>query len=136
MLNSSGHLRAGLLCPLVLGIAAALAGCGKASAPAPTPTPWLTSPSPTAATGKPSPTSGGTGLVSFKTDIQTIFQAHCAQCHIAIQSGGLNLGNYQGLITGGQIVPGSIVTPGNHAASICTRSSHPPAPGRVASVCH
>jgi mono/diheme cytochrome c family protein len=117
MRQISGRLRAGLLAPAVLGMALALAGCGQASAPAPTPTPWLTSGTPTAAA---SPTSSGApgGAISFKADIEPIFQAHCAACHIAIQSGGLYLGDYQGLIKGGNVVPGPIVKPGNHADSI------------------
>lgn len=129
MLQISGRSRAGLLGPVVIGIAIMLTGCGKASAPAPTPTPWLTSSTPTAA-ASPAPTSG-TSTVSFKADIQPIFQAHCAACHISQQLGGLSLGSYQGLTKGGSIVPGSIVKPGDAQGSILYKmvSPHGPWPG-------
>ncbi|HWE62200.1 MAG TPA: cytochrome c [Chloroflexota bacterium] len=132
MLDTFGRRRAGLLCPLALGLAVVLAGCGKASAPAPTPTPWIptatvagaptSSPSATASSG------GGTTQLSFKKDIEPIFQAHCVVCHIQAQLGGLNLSTYHGLIQGGNIVPGSIVTPGNHANSILYKIISPNGP--------
>lgn len=125
MRQIGGRPRAGLLAPAVLGIAIVLAGCGKASAPAPTPTPWLTAKTPTAAV---SPTSGAPSAVSFKADVAPIFQAHCAACHIAIQSGGLSLASYQGLTKGGNVVPGSIVTPGNAQASTLYKIISPTGP--------
>ncbi len=59
---------------------------------------------------------------SYTADIQPIFQNHCAICHISIQSGGLNLKDYSGLMKGGSTaaggpVNGAVVTPGNHTAS-------------------
>ena len=58
-------------------------------------------------------TGGGTAsAVSFKKDIQPIFTAHCAACHISIVSGGLTLANYQGLVKGGTIVPGPVFKAG------------------------
>jgi cytochrome c oxidase subunit 2 len=66
--------------------------------------------------------------LSFKNDIQPIFEQHCAACHIAIQSGGLSLATYQGLIKGGTVVPGSVVTPGNHANSTLYKITSPSGP--------
>jgi hypothetical protein len=127
MLQISGRLRAGILGPAVLGIAVVLAGCGKASAPAPTPTPWLTSSTPTAVA---SPTTSGSSgsTVSFKSDIEPIFQAHCAVCHINQQFGGLYLGSYAGLIKGGNVVPGPIVKPGDAKGSILYQIISPGGP--------
>jgi menaquinol-cytochrome c reductase cytochrome b/c subunit len=65
------------------------------------------------------PSTGGTAAtVSFKKDIQPIFAAHCATCHISIVSGGLSLASYQGLVKGGTIVPGPVFTAGDHAHSV------------------
>jgi hypothetical protein len=59
-----------------------------------------------------------TAPVSFKNDIQPIFTAHCAQCHLnGVVSGGLSL-TYAGIIKGGAIVPGPAVKPGDHAHSV------------------
>lgn len=66
--------------------------------------------------------------LSFKSDIQPIFQQHCAACHIAIQSGGLSLASYQGLIKGGSVVPGTIVKAGDHAASTLYKIVSPSGP--------
>ena len=65
-------------------------------------------------------TKGATGgpPVSFKSDVSTIFTAHCATCHLNGQSlGGLQL-TYAGIMKGGIIVPGPAVKPGNHASSV------------------
>lgn len=66
--------------------------------------------------------------VSFSKDIQPIFQAHCAACHIDQQLGGLSLSSYQGLIKGGNVVPGSIVTAGNFQASALWHIVQPSGP--------
>ena len=44
------------------------------------------------------------------------------------QLGGLNLGTYQGLITGGSIVSGSIIKPGNHQGSLLWTMISPSGP--------
>ncbi|HWE62800.1 MAG TPA: cytochrome c oxidase subunit II [Chloroflexota bacterium] len=84
----------------------------------PTPTPPPTRP------GTPPP---GPPL-SFRKDIEPIFQAHCAACHINNNLGGLNLSTYGGLIKGGNVVPGPIITPGNHANSILYKIISPTGP--------
>jgi cytochrome c oxidase subunit 2 len=62
--------------------------------------------------------TGAIGQVSFKKDVEAIFTAHCAVCHISIKLGGLNLGSYSGLLAGGSVVPGPIVKPGDTAHSV------------------
>jgi hypothetical protein len=93
----------------------------------PTATPSATTtatPVPVATSGQPAGESG----ISFRRDIQPIFAAHCAACHIGNRLGGLDLGTYQGLINGGSVFPGSIVTPGHHAKSILWQIVQPNAP--------
>lgn len=74
--------------------------------------------------------SGGGSLanVSFKTDIESLFGAHCAACHVQNKLGGLNLGNYQGLVQGGAVLPGSVIKPGKHAQSYLWQIVQPKAP--------
>lgn len=83
-------------------------------------------------TPAPQPTTVGTPTpsapVSFSKDVQPIFQAHCAACHIAIQSGGLSLSSYQGLIKGGNVVPGPVVKAGDHAGSTLWQIIQPSGP--------
>jgi cytochrome c oxidase subunit 2 len=69
--------------------------------------------------------SGPVGTVSFKTDIEHIFSNHCATCHIALKSGGLNLGAYSGLVAGGNVVPGAVFKAGDHAASVLWKITQP-----------
>jgi cytochrome c oxidase subunit 2 len=66
--------------------------------------------------------------VSFGKDIESIFQAHCAACHIANNFGGLHLNSYAGLMAGGNIVPGPIIKPGNHKQSILWEITQPTPP--------
>jgi mono/diheme cytochrome c family protein len=85
-------------------------------------------------TGSAGPTGGSSSsgtTVSFKNDVQPIFQQHCAACHIAIQSGGLDLSSYQGLMKGGNVVPGPVVKAGDPQHSILYQitSSNGPWPG-------
>jgi cytochrome c oxidase subunit 2 len=74
-----------------------------------------------------------TANVSFSKDVEPIFQAHCAACHIANNFGGLHLSSYAGLQAGGNIVPGPVFKPGNHAQSIIWQITQagptPPWPG-------
>ena len=44
--------------------------------------------------------------VDYTTEIQPIFDNNCATCHIPGYSGGLNLSNYQNLMSTGVVVPG------------------------------
>jgi mono/diheme cytochrome c family protein len=78
------------------------------------------------------PTTAGTptpaAQLSFSKDIEPIFQAHCAACHISQQLGGLYLGSYAGLIKGGTVVPGPIVKRGNHQASTLWQIIQPNGP--------
>jgi len=74
------------------------------------------------ATGPSGPVSGGGGgpLVagSISPDVQAIFTAHCAACHLSGNTlGGLSLASYASIMKGGNIVPGPAIVPGNHAAS-------------------
>jgi hypothetical protein len=69
-----------------------------------------------------------TANVSFSKDIEPIFVAHCAACHIANNFGGLHLNSYAGLQTGGNIVPGPIFKAGNHAQSVLWEITKPAAP--------
>ncbi len=66
--------------------------------------------------------------ISFKHDIETIFTAHCAACHIANDFGGLHLGTYQGLLKGGTILPGPIIIAKHHARSYLWEITQPRAP--------
>jgi mono/diheme cytochrome c family protein len=92
---------------------------GTTSGSAPTTTP--------STSGAAVPPAGGQ-QVSFKNDVQPIFQQHCAQCHIAIQSGGLSLSSYQGLIKGGTVVPGAIVKAGDPEGSTLYKMISPSGP--------
>jgi cytochrome c oxidase subunit 2 len=66
--------------------------------------------------------------VSFSKDIEPIFTAHCAACHIANNFGGLHLSSYAGLKAGGNIVPGPIFVPGSHTKSILWQITKPTPP--------
>jgi quinol---cytochrome c reductase cytochrome c subunit, bacillus type len=85
------------------------------------------------AAGSTSGTTAGAGatggnVVSFKKDVQPIFSAHCATCHLnGIASGGLQL-TYAGIMKGGSVVPGPAVTPGNHAKSTLYQIIQPTGP--------
>jgi mono/diheme cytochrome c family protein len=58
-------------------------------------------------------------LVSYAGDIQPIFNAHCASCHIESGSGGLHLGNYTQLMQGGS--SGAVIAPGNPNNSLLVK---------------
>jgi len=62
--------------------------------------------------------SGSIANLSFSKDIAPIFTAHCTACHIATHLANLDLGSYQGLLKGGNIIPGSIIKPSNHKGSV------------------
>jgi len=62
--------------------------------------------------------SAPTTNLSFSKDIEPIFTAHCAACHIATHLANLDLGTYQGLLKGGNIVSGPIIKAGNHKGSV------------------
>jgi mono/diheme cytochrome c family protein len=82
----------------------------------------------TVATG---PTTGGTpvtGAASISPAVAKIFTAHCAQCHIQAQFGGLSLASYQGLIKGGTALSGPVIVPGDHAKSIIWQITQPTGP--------
>jgi cytochrome c oxidase subunit 2 len=82
---------------------------------------------PTAAPPVPgTPTAVPSGpAVSFKADIQPIFTAHCAACHISTQLGGLSLASYAGLQKGGTLVPGPVFKAGNHSQSLLWKMVQP-----------
>ena len=54
--------------------------------------------------------------VDYETEIQPIFNSNCGNCHLGNSSGGLNLSNYQNLMSGSD--DGAVVIPGNHEQSI------------------
>ena len=61
--------------------------------------------------------AGPVGQVSFKQNVQTIFQNHCSACHISQKLGGLSLASYPGLQAGGFVVPGPVFKAGDHKNS-------------------
>jgi hypothetical protein len=73
-------------------------------------------------------TGGSLTNLSFSKDIHPLFEAHCIGCHIGASLGGLSLDSYQGLQKGGSIVPGSIVKPGDHKASVLWKMLQPTGP--------
>ena len=83
------------------------------------------------ASGAGSPCAASSTTVSFKRDIQPIFASHCSACHIAQRFGGLSLASYTGLLKGGAIVKGPIITARNHRKSVLWRitSTGGPWPG-------
>ena len=50
--------------------------------------------------------------VDYESQIQPIFDSHCGNCHLGNSSGGLNLSNYENLMST------DVVVPGNHTSSI------------------
>ena len=75
------------------------------------------------------PTPAKSTKISFKGDIETIFQAHCSMCHIeGIHQANLNLGNYQGLLKGGTVLKGAVIVPGKHAKSYLWQITQPKGP--------
>ena len=50
--------------------------------------------------------------VDYQTEIQPIFNSSCGNCHLGNSSGGLNLSNYNNLMSSGTVVAG------DHMASI------------------
>ena len=53
--------------------------------------------------------------IDYQTEIQTIFNSKCGNCHLGNSSGGLNLSTYQNLMAGGN--SGAVIVPGDHANS-------------------
>ena len=45
--------------------------------------------------------------VDYETEIQPIFNSNCGGCHTSNSQGGLNLLNYENLMSSGTVVPGS-----------------------------
>ena len=45
--------------------------------------------------------------VDYDSEIQPIFDNHCGNCHLGNSSGGLNLSNYDNLMSSDVVVPGS-----------------------------
>ena len=50
--------------------------------------------------------------VDYESQIQPIFDSNCGNCHLGNSSGGLNLSNYENLMST------DVVTPGDHTVSI------------------
>ena len=73
----------------------------------------------------PAPARVSSARAAFKADIRPIIAAHCATCHVQQRLGGLDLGSYQGLMAGGNVVPGPVVTAGGHAHSTLWRIVRP-----------
>jgi mono/diheme cytochrome c family protein len=76
--------------------------------------------------------AGGTAPVSYQKDIQSIFQARCATCHISAHSGGVNLSNYQTMKASAPAGASSIIG-ASHAGSVLWQMLQPagPWPGGV-----
>ena len=55
------------------------------------------------------------GQVDYSTQIQTVFNSNCGNCHLGNSSGGLNLSNYDNVMAGGD--NGAVIEPGDHANS-------------------
>ncbi|MGH2345287.1 MAG: cytochrome c oxidase subunit II [Chloroflexota bacterium] len=72
--------------------------------------------------------SGNLTNLSFSKDIEPIFTAHCAACHIAQHFANLDLSSYQGLRKGGNVVPGPIIKPGDHKTSTLWLITSPAGP--------
>ena len=49
--------------------------------------------------------------VDYESEIQPIFDSHCGNCHLGNSSGGLNLSNYENLMSS------DVVVSGNHTSS-------------------
>ena len=56
------------------------------------------------------------GLIS--PAVASIFQEHCATCHVAAVFGGLSMRNYAALLNGGNLIPGPVIVPGDHKKSM------------------
>ena len=54
---------------------------------------------------------GSLFAVDYQSEVQPIFNANCGNCHLGNSSGGLNLSNYDNLMSN------DIVVPGDHEAS-------------------
>ena len=48
--------------------------------------------------------------VDYESEIQPIWDANCGNCHLGNSSGGLNLSNYQNLMSNDVIIPGEHIT--------------------------
>ena len=55
------------------------------------------------------------GQVDY-SEIQTIFNNNCGNCHLGSSSGGLNLSSYTNVMSGGN--DGAVIIPYDHAASV------------------
>ncbi|SVA88985.1 uncharacterized protein METZ01_LOCUS141839, partial [marine metagenome] len=54
--------------------------------------------------------------VDYETQIQTIFNSNCTNCHVYGHNSGLNLASYTGVMAGGN--SGAVIVPGDHANSL------------------
>ena len=72
---------------------------------------------PPAVTPAPTATPGGTATVSYRQDIQPIFDRNCVSCHGG--SAGLYLDSYDHVMAGS--ARGRVVTPGDPPASELVR---------------
>ncbi len=68
---------------------------------------------------------GPVGTISFKKNVESIFQNHCIACHISQKLGGLSLASYSGLMAGGSIVPGPVFKAGDHKDSVLWKIIQP-----------
>lgn len=91
------------------------AGAPAAGTPNGTATPSSSSSS-SASTPAPTVAVKPDGQVSFRKDIEPIFQSQCASCHIGRQLGGLSLADYQSLMKGG--ASGPVVVKGEPGSSL------------------
>lgn len=133
---ASGAATSATTAPTPTTVSAPATSAPTPTTPASTPT---TAPSPTAATGIASATVAGTpsgpaataaasgtatttgaaatgSTMSFKADIQPIFNASCTPCHITRKTAGLGLSNYNDVTAGGN--DGVVVKPGDASGSL------------------
>ena len=54
--------------------------------------------------------------MDYETQIQTIFNSNCTNCHVYGHNSGLNLASYTGVMAGGN--SGAVIVPGDHANSL------------------
>lgn len=92
--------------------------------------PVVASPAPTVAPSPAPPPVAGQGPRARLAwaSVRAIVAAQCATCHVQQRLGGLNLGSYQGLVTGGAVVPGPVFKAGDHVHSTLWRIVRPTGP--------
>lgn len=60
--------------------------------------------------------AGLTFAVDYESQIQTIWDGNCGNCHLGNSSGGLNLSSYDVLMLGSD--DGPVIVPGDYASSV------------------